>query len=592
MTEPLIDRSRVHWRATAPIATSNAVIKGRASGFGILPTRLFLVAGALMAQAASGAEPAARPNSERVDYTVQRGDTITSIAEQLVGFGRWGIIRRMNPGLDIQLIQPNRVLRLPVDRLRAQPTTARVVTVVGQASVDGQPIAEGMQIEGGRTLRVNADGFMTLELASGARVRVSGGSVVALSTLTGIPAYSSPREVLRLDAGRIETSAPKIRGPAARFEITTPTATAAVRGTTFRVGAEPASTLTEVIEGTVAVAPAALPATSGRAQLPEPVGVPAGFGLRADAGRPLAAPRALAPAPDLARIPALFERPLVRFAVPAAPGTGARVRARVASDAGFERVIAQGIYSAAAVEFRGLADGEYRLAVRAITDDGLEGVDAQTRFTLAARPEPPFSVEPAPGAKLRGDQVRLAWTQVDAARGYVVQVASDGAPAAFATPVAEREVAGGSISLPLAAGNYAWRVATVDAAGRRGPFSDPQSFSLAPLPPGGGTPESGSDATTLTLRWPVIDGHRYHWQFAGDAGFAAPLAEADVDEARATLPKPAPGQYFARVQAIDRDGVRGAYGTAQRIAIAPPPPPPPPPPIPWWPLLLLLVFFL
>ena len=44
----------------------------------------------------------------------------------------------------------------------------------------------------------------------------------------------------------------------------------------------------------------------------------------------------------------------------------------------------------------------------------------------------------------------------------------------------------GSTSLrldqPLSPGLYSWRVATTDASGETGPYSDPQSFELKPAP--------------------------------------------------------------------------------------------------------------
>ncbi|MBP8298027.1 MAG: LysM peptidoglycan-binding domain-containing protein, partial [Burkholderiales bacterium] len=127
---------------------------------------LLAAAAALTLPGAGVAAPAGKPPAAAgVGYTVQRGDTVSAIAEHLEGRGRWGAIRRLNPGLRIHHITPGRVLLLPEARLRAQPTAARVAGLVGAARVDANALAEGMELRAGQTLHIDPEGFVMLDAA-------------------------------------------------------------------------------------------------------------------------------------------------------------------------------------------------------------------------------------------------------------------------------------------------------------------------------------------------------------------------------------------------------------------------------------------
>ncbi|MDV7399405.1 hypothetical protein RZS08_48785, partial [Arthrospira platensis SPKY1] len=117
------------------------------------------------------------------------------------------------------------------------------------------------------------------------------------------------------------------------FRIDTPQGVLGVRGTQFRVASEPDAQRSrgEVTEGAVAVSGAADPADPANAAQR----VQAGFGTVVDAGGRVAAPVPLLPPPDLAPLPRLQERVLVRFTVPAQPGVSAW-RAQVAGEPRFE----------------------------------------------------------------------------------------------------------------------------------------------------------------------------------------------------------------------------------------------------------------
>lgn len=200
--------------------------------------------------------------------------------------------------------------------------------------------------------------------------------------------------------GRIEAAVAHLTGGEPRFQVKTPQATLGVRGTDFRVAAQPETGTSwgEVLTGRVDVTGSTAPFKAGVAKV---VSLKAGQGALIDAQRRVGAPIALPQPPDLRGLPALHERPVVTLNVP--PVTGASLyRAQAAVDAEFTQVLAEATSPTPTLRLRDLPDGPYHLRVRVAQAQGLEGPDAKGTFVLKARPEPPNMVNPAPKAKHRG----------------------------------------------------------------------------------------------------------------------------------------------------------------------------------------------
>src|SRR5690606_20141881 len=153
-----------------------------------------------------------------------------------------------------------------------------------------------------------------------------------------------------------------------------------------------------------------------------------------------------------------------------------------------------------------------------------EGFDAEHRFRLKARPEPPFTSLPQDGSKASAGKVALTWTHAPEASHYFVVVAH--AVDAFASPV-QREVTDSSaLTLVVEHGEHAWRVASVRADGDQGPWSDPVSFIVRPLQALPEPPEIGKDA--MTFRWASEPDQRFEYQLGRDAAFSGIVTEGEL----------------------------------------------------------------
>jgi len=507
-------------------------------------------------------------------YTVQRGDNPWSLTERyLAGVNYWPRIQQLNQITDPKHIAPGTRLRIPVDWLRRRSAVARIGAVSGSALVDGpsgrREAAAGLALHSGDVITTGEEGSLTLVFGDGSRVLVHAASELHLDELGTFDNTDYYETQVRLEQGRMENLVTPLGEGPGRFEIETPAAVTAVRGTRFRISAGAAAMRAEVIEGAVDVG-----SQHGK------VDVPAGFGTVAETGVPPAPPIVLLDAPGVAALPTLLDRLPVSFTLPALGGAiGYRVQ--VGDVPGFEVPLLDLRADSTRLRLGDLADGRYVLRVRGVDSNELEGRDAEHAFVVDARPEPPLLTAPAPGAGVSTEHPELRWGAREDIARYRLQVARDENFDELLMDADDITSTSATTPGPLSPGSYYWRVAALDAAEGQGPFSDPQAFRRLPAAPPLGEP--AVDETELVVSWRAGQaGDHYRFQFASDDAFGAPLVDEAVSDANITLPRPEGGIYYMRVQTIDAEGYAGAFGAPNRIEV------PSPPSRPWWLLALLI----
>lgn len=507
-------------------------------------------------------------------YVVRPGDNPWNLTERyLRGVAYWPKLQALNRIADPLHIKPGTVLRIPTEWLRLIAAEVRVAAWSGDVSwstADGAPVkpVAGALLAAGARVRTGSDASLTLEFDDGARVLMLADGELLITQAARMP-KGGPIVQLQLVRGNLENLvAPRGDRPG-RFEIGTPAAVAAVRGTAFRVGASADDARSEVLAGSVDLGNAA-----GRQRLRE------GFGTHARVDRPPAEPVPLLPAPDLADAPRVVER--LPFEAPIAPLPGATTyRTLLAPDEAFTSVSSNRTTVAPRLAIGDVPDGDYVVRARGIDPNGLEGYAADRPITIHARPEPPVLIEPPSDARVASDRPTLRWAASAEASTYRLQVSD---ASSFATLLVDLpSIAGTTLESPRSfmPGPYFWRLASVEATTRPGPFSDPQTFRVVLPGPGVEPPQADSDP--LALRWRAMGADvRYRLQVGRQPSFDAPLVDTVVDEARYPWVRPAPGTYHLRVASISPDGQTGPWGSTQTLTIADPP-------RFWWPVLLLLL---
>lgn len=524
-----------------------------------------------------------------VEWTVTEGDTLTSLsANLLVSPKAWQEVARINRLPNPALVVPGQVLLIPLRLVKSTAMEARVVSVVGDVRVGGNPVTEGSPLSEGQALQTGAGSSAVVELGDGSRVQLPASSLAEVvanrqygaapgAVPAGAGSASGPAAnwfagALRVLRGSIEVFATKVLR-AKPLEVTTPTAVVGVRGTHYRVTVGEAAaqpTRSEVLEGLVRFE---------RADRVFGADLAAGYGATIDTAVPAPIVKRLPAAPDLSAVPARFERPLVRFEL---PGEALPVRVQVAQDSAFLKLVSdQRVPAGTDVRIAGLEDGNWFLRARRVDASELEGFDATRAFVLKARPEPPATLTPRASSKQTAGSVQFAWAQNTEARDARLQVAED---AAFTRLVLDKDrIAEASQALPMVTpGIYYWRMASVRANGDHGPFGDPLSFELRPQPepPKGGLADDGKG---IVVRWSGRPQDRQRVQFARDIGFTQLVTEEELAQPEWSFTRPAEhGAYFFRYRTVEPDGFMSDWSSTLTIEI----------PRDWNPLMLLVPLIL
>jgi len=509
------------------------------------------------------------------EYTVRPGDNIWNLTKQHCTSVRyWQRIQKLNKiDLDRE-IPPGTRLRFPLSILKHQPATALVAQLQGSAELlragagKAAPLRAGTALRSGDRIVTGSDSTLTLQFADGSRLLVQAGSEVVMDSLSAWGTTGMVDTRIRLQGGRVDTQVKPASGPGSRYQIITPAAVAAVRGTDFRVAAEPGKAVmrSEVTAGTVGVGDAG-----------KSTRVPAGFGLVAEAGKLPDEPRKLLPAVDLSRLPAVQRLLPLSFNWPALNGAQG-YRFQIAPSADFEILLVDSTTGETTATWDNLPDGHYALRVRGIDEVGLEGLDSVRRFEVDARPVPPATATPPDASVLREPDPAFSWSAVQETSAYRIQIAHD---AYFSRLVTDQktEAAHYRQQQPLAVGTYYWRVAGIDNSGKQGPFNPSQRFTYRQPLSAPQLQQPIIDRTRLVLAWHAVDSaETYQLQLAADPYFRNLLVNTNLPALHIEVPRPSSQLYFFRVRALNQAGEPGPFSTPHKVYV--------PSLYPWWPLVL------
>jgi len=504
---------------------------------------------------------AAAASAQDWQYTVRPGDTLWSVGERyLRNMAFVPRLQTLNNIANAHRLPPGKRLRIPVSWLRSEPVTVQAQSVSGEVNVrpvgGGQmrALATGDPLQSGDTIRTSANASVVLQFVDGSEFILRQNSELRLEQIDVYTQTSVSNTSMRLQRGRVNGQVKPDAGAATRFEIRTPAAQTAVRGTGYRVSYDRADDVmrVEVLSGRVDV--------SGREQT-RPVA--ANFGLAVQSGQAPQRPRKLLPPPVLNTLPEVLVRlPLALDWEDLSGAVGYRVQ--IATGPDFKTLRVDETAQASQLRIRDLPDGDYFLRLRGIDEAGLEGRDAERMLAINARPEPPFLVGPVADSTVRVAVPKLQWTGAENAAQYHLQVARD---AAFVRLVFDDSAYTDESWQPeelLPEGEYYWRIATIDDSTEQGPYSDVLRFWLRPTPDPE-PPAVGEEQLTFRLS-EGLPGERYHFQLARDQAFTDLVEDRMLDEPEVVVTKPIGGNnYYMRYSMVGTDSVEGPFSTVQRL---------------------------
>ncbi|MFZ6692905.1 FecR domain-containing protein [Undibacterium sp. SXout20W] len=496
-------------------------------------------------------------------YFALQGDTLSGISKRFTDKAlNWPILSKRNHIADDRAIPVGTAILIPLELLPEEDSEARVLALAGNPTYkpvngDELPLAIGTVVKEGAQIFTGKNGFITLAFPDNSRVSIPSNSQISLSKLRKTKYTGSPRTEISLIEGKVESHVSSLVSNKGRFEVRSPLAVAGVRGTHFRVGVTDAGTANEVLEGGVAVNNPVLKKSDN-------IVLPAGKGnivTSTAVGKAVN----LLPAPQLKQEYWLQVRPTIQFLIDKTDiARGYHVQ--IAKDSQALDVLAEKYFKENRFKFDGLADGSYFVRIAAIDQYGLEGIPLTQAFTLKARPEPPFTLQPK--NKIRSDKTDFVWTEASNALSYHLQVATD---TDFNNIVLDqsnlKDVQFSTNKLNN--GQYFWRIATVvtqpDGKLDQGPFSDTQAFTQ--LPPQAAAAFADSEGKEISFSWAAEPGQQFLIQIAKDSEFKNMYLSRESTAAELKIPRPDAGQYFIRVRATDPDGYVGAFSSTQKITI-------------------------
>jgi hypothetical protein len=328
-----------------------------------------------------------------VSYVTREGDTLYEIASRyLIDGGNWAVLSRLNHVPAPRRMHAGVALRLPADKLKQDPETARVIATSGPAEhAFGKgpyvPLAAGEMLGEGDRIRTGTNGFVTLELSDGSHVTLTDDAMLDIGKLRRTALTGAGDRQLELRRGRVESEVTHATKKDDRFQIRSPSVVAGVRGTHFRVAydGDAQTTAVEVLDGAVGVDP-----DSALSRAPAP-GVPlqasaqllaARFGSVTRAGGAPGEAVELLAAPALAQPARVQDGKTVAFdLIPAGAGGSAETarkaaayRVQISRDADQLDLIRDLRVSTPHADFGDLADGTYFVRIAAIDANGLEGL--------------------------------------------------------------------------------------------------------------------------------------------------------------------------------------------------------------------------
>lgn len=418
--------------------------------------RKILLAAALFASgsivtATAAAAPA--PNDD-VIYRVKRGDTLETLGNR--AFIRpvdYKIVQKRNAVRDPRQLPVGMALKIPSRLLRREPVIANIIALRGTVSINGKPAQANVRVPEHSEIRTGRNSFATIQLEDGSKLTMPSDSRLQVTALHRLILTNSIIKRFQLGGGRVETEATPLKKQGDRFEVRTPIAVAAIRGTRFRVSYDEAGSkgTTEVLKGRVAVNDAKQEAmvNAGQGVLVSPAAI--------------GSVQALLPAPEPLNMGDVQDSEIVRFNLsPVADAAGYRVQ--LATDAGFIDLFAETDTATPVIEMSDVPNGSHFARISALSAGGLEGVSSVYSFDRQ-RNDVKTSVEEASACPAKRC-MRFRWqAPSDVKRSFRFQLV----PASGDLPLVDQAdmTASEIVLTDLPAGTYRWRVESRSLVGNK-----------------------------------------------------------------------------------------------------------------------------
>ena len=355
-------------------------------------------------------------------YTTRPGDNLWNISKNYLNSANdWKKLKKYNDINIPKQLSPGIRLRIPVAWLKNQPEGVTIVYTRGVVQVvrsDGkkQSLKVNDQLHIGDKIVSGENAAATLRFADESIILLESESELLLDSLSYYKNTGMVDTQLRLQRGGLETQVIPLRKSNSRFEIITPAAVAAVRGTRYRVEVDAINhklMRTEVLEGKVNLA------TTKADQ-----SVDMGYGSLAEQGKRPLPPRKLLPGAELGAIPNTIRKLPSKVYWPILEGAKL-YRIQVVTSGENESTVFDEEVKEPTSSLDNIPDGRYSLKIRGIDELGLEGNNGVSSITVDTSLYPALAAPVLNEPSIDERKITYSWQVVDNAEFYIVEVATE-----------------------------------------------------------------------------------------------------------------------------------------------------------------------
>ena len=491
-------------------------------------------------------------------YTFKPGESFSEIASELlaknVSAGR--LLQYNSIDNSATLGEGDRI-RIPLSWLKRQPDPARATSVSGNvqliSGIDGRKktLTKDTLVRVGDEV-LSAEGAATITLADGSEVRLSPNSRLIFNRLTQYGKSGMIDTRLRLNRGEVHTRVKPVIEGGARFEIETPSAVAAVRGTAFSLQTGPEGTSLQVTEGVVDFG------APNRTQR-----IPAGYSATvASNSTSELSIRRMPPAPEINPLPPVLTQLPAEMTWKREPAANYRldifetesgrwVESREINDSRFD--------------ISRLDNGQYEIHLAAFDSQGMAGMPGILPIEVDLQARTANLLEPENEGSVNDDMPEFRWTLNGENEVARVEIAED---EAFRNLVATSEWAPGTTALPsrpLSPGQYYWRVVT-EAGGNSVATTQPRKLIVNGTLPPVRIISINYVNSQVRVFWEKVDtATNYRMQLAEEPGFNNIIKEATLPDTTAAL-RLIPGRrYFVRLKALSDGLLQSRWGPGREL---------------------------
>jgi hypothetical protein len=503
---------------------------------------------------------AQEPSAEEWHYTLRPGDQLQKISQTLLGRQfTWTDLVRHNKIEQVSALAAGSIIKIPMHWLKHQPKPASVKSVTGSAQIKRarkslfKPLKDQMKIRVGDEVATRK-GSVSIEFADGSTIRLDEDSNLIFNKLSHFGKTGMVDTRLRLKRGSLSTQVtPLVKG--SRYEITTPSAVAAVRGTEFRISTKENETKVEVIEGSVEFSGEHGSTT-----------VTAGKGAKIRKGSSNIAHTSL-PKPPTPEFNEAIVEDLPTTLKWKEQRNAKAYKVQLTDIQQNGKLVRQDKLSKPELALEHIENGQYDVSMRAIDNKGFEGLDAVTKLAVNIGLEPANLLAPLDQSTLDNTKPEFTWSFTNPNTLSKLEIAKDPTFKLLVTQYDFDKPAKRKQDKHLSPGPYYWRVVSL-ADDSETANSEVRSFSIRGVLKPVKILSVNYVDSQVGLFWNKIDNTQaYTLQVSDSKSFGTILKEQTITKARAHL-RLSPGKrYYARVKGIGNELFKAKFGPIKELYI-------------------------